>query len=159
MPAEVSDVMIDPVSPAIRQVLELFATDLASVQFGGIEGSVLATAAQEVEAAADEARQAEAMLEEARADLASKQEALLVRAQRALAYARVYAEDDTALAARVDGITLARPARRAPRADELPAAPADPAARRRGRPRKAEAGAQLLELPEGTREAAMARTA
>jgi hypothetical protein len=81
--------------------------------------------------------------------LLEKQEVLLQMAQRALAYARVYAEGDAELAARVDGISLLRSARRTQKMESsdsgAPAPHAEPP-RRRGRPRRDERAAGVLDL-------------
>jgi hypothetical protein len=72
-----------------------------------------------VTAAADAVREAEAALAQAQTAFAEKQEALVSRAQRALAYARVYAEDNAALQARLESISLPKAAKRAPKAERV----------------------------------------
>jgi ElaB/YqjD/DUF883 family membrane-anchored ribosome-binding protein len=136
------------ISSAVQDVLDLFATELAPMKFGDLEATVLSAAADEVTDAAATVSRAEAALEAARAVLAEKQEALLQKTHRALAYARVYAEDDPALESRVERISLPRSARRSGRVEsnEAAPAPAAPAAVRRGRPRKADLNGQLLEM-------------
>jgi hypothetical protein len=129
--------MSDPISGPVHQVLELFETELASVKFADLEADVLARAAEQTMVAAQAVAQAEATLETARAALADKQEVLAQKAQRALAYARVYAEDDAALSSRIDAIALSRSTRRTVKlGDEMPGLSDTPAPlRRRGRPR------------------------
>jgi ElaB/YqjD/DUF883 family membrane-anchored ribosome-binding protein len=146
--------MNDPVSSAVQEVVELFTGELGKLRFGDLEGPVLARAAEDVKVVAAEVATAECMLEAARARLAEKQDALMQKAQRALAYARVYAEGHPELAARLDQIAIPRAARRAARfdaatfdADELTAGAGEATARRRGRPRKIDNGAALLALP------------
>lgn len=85
---------------------------------------------------------AQLALEAARRSLVERQEVLLQQVQRALAYARVYAEADEALSAQLEAVTLPRAAKRA-RTDGLGAndalvltSEAQPAPRPRGRPRK-----------------------
>jgi hypothetical protein len=100
----------------IPAVLELFATSLSEVRFADLDGAVLARLAAEVEAAAAGVSAQQASLDQARATLAGKQEELMQRVLRAVAYARVYAETDTELAQRLDAIALPRAsAPRAPR--------------------------------------------
>lgn len=127
------------IATPVRTVLDLFTSDLADVRFGDVDAAALASLASEVEAAAEAAAAAQALLDEARRKLEERQDALLHQAQRALAYARVYAEADAALSARIDAIPLPRPARRA-RVDgdalALSADPTSPPRRPRGRPRK-----------------------
>jgi hypothetical protein len=98
-------------SPQIQSVLELFKGPLASVRFADIDATGLANLAAEVEAVGSEAEEQEAKLAELRQDLAQKQEALLVLAQRALAYARVYAENDEPLLEELNRIALPRAAK------------------------------------------------
>jgi hypothetical protein len=90
-------------------------------------------------------RAAQLALDVARGALHERQEALLQQAQRALAYARVYAEADVALTARLDAITLPRGSRRARSETGTSGAETDslvltsegePVRRPRGRPRK-----------------------
>jgi hypothetical protein len=119
--------------PMIR-LLELFATDLAKVRFGDLDGATLNDAAAAVRAAARELAEAEALAAAARAGLETAREALLHKGQRALAYARIYAEAAPELAQRLEGISLGGPRRAEPK----PITPdlAEAAPRRRGRPPK-----------------------
>lgn len=94
--------------PPVQSVLELFRGPLASVRFADIDGAGLSQLADEVEAAASEVREQEAKLAELRQSLAQRHEALLALAQQALAYARVYAENDEALLDAVNRISLPR---------------------------------------------------
>jgi hypothetical protein len=80
--------------PAVQSVLELFQGPLASVRFADVDAAGLASLAGEVEAAAAEVEAHEVALVELRQNLAQRQEALLALAQQALAYARVYAENN-----------------------------------------------------------------
>ena len=135
--------MPDSIPPVVKQILDLFAHDLAQVKFGDLDRGVLDEAAARVEAHADAVARAEAALEAARAQLAESQESLHGRAQRALAYARVFAEDDAELSARLESLALPRtpsrrlsvessaphevaPARRRARARDLAAAASPP---------------------------------
>jgi hypothetical protein len=97
--------------PPIQSVLELFNGPLSSVRFADIDASGLTNLAAEVEAAASEVQQHEAKLAELRQGLAQRQEALLVLAQQALAYARVYAENDEPLLEELNRISLPRAAK------------------------------------------------
>src|ERR1041384_8285717 len=83
--------------PAIPSVLELFKGPLASLRFAEIDAAGLASLAAEVESADAEVSAQEAKLAELRQELAVRQDALLALAQRALAYARVYAESNDEL--------------------------------------------------------------
>jgi hypothetical protein len=156
--------MNDPVSSAVQEVVDLFTKELSHLRFGDLEAGVLAASADDVKAVAADVASAEAVLEGARARLAEKQETLLQKAQRALAYARVYAEGQPELAARIEQIALPRGVRRALKVesgiidvDDAQGTGASAAvARRRGRPRRTEPESTLLALPEeGALEPAM----
>ncbi len=124
----------------IQALLDLFTTSLADVRFADVDGQTLASCAAEVEVAAKALASAQVTLDAAREALQFRQDALLQRAQRALAYARVYADADEALTRELDAISLPRPPRRA-RAEDALVLSADPqpapASRPRGRPKKA----------------------
>jgi hypothetical protein len=151
--------MTNAIPTTVQEVLDLFEGELAHMKFGDLEEAVLAKASQEVVLAAEAAEKAEATLTAARAVLAEQQESLLKKAQRALAYLRVYAEGDAALSARLEQITLPRPLRRSSKVEgaESDKSPPPAAERRRGRPRKgayspADGGA-LLDLTAPHEEA------
>jgi len=140
----------DPISPAMRALLEMFSTELSEVKFPDVDAEVLDEAAARVKAQAEAVAQAQAALEAARQALGESQEALLQKGQRALAYARIFAEEDAELSAKLEAISLPRPVRKAPRAEGVPAVEApsaqgeDSAPRRRGRPPKARSSAPLF---------------
>lgn len=104
------------ISPPIQALLELFDTALSDVRFADLDAAALAALAAQVNAAAEGVAAKQAALEEANASLLERQNVLLQQAQRALAYARVYAENDFELRAKLDAIALPRAPRR-PRAD------------------------------------------
>lgn len=103
--------MTSPFAPAVQSVLELFKGPLANLRFADLDAAGLANLAAEVENAAGELNSQEAKLAELRQELAGRQEALLLLAQRALAYARVYAENDDALLEELNRISLPRAAK------------------------------------------------
>lgn len=148
------------ITPPVQTVLDLFTTSLSDVRFGDLDAQSLARAAAEVQAAADVVASAQASLDGARSTLHERQETLLLHVQRALAYARVYAEQDEALTARLDAVALPRAARRA-RPDTAAAAGAalvltadpQPAPRPRGRPRKIPLAIATTELLSGLPDA------
>lgn len=98
-------------SPPVQAILELFQGPLAEVRFADVDAAGLASVAAEVESAAAEVARQEARLGELRQSLSERQDALLVLAQRALAYARVYAEHDEALTEQLARISLPRAAK------------------------------------------------
>ena len=140
----------DPISPALQDLLKLFGQELATVKFPELDRAVLEEAAERVKDKAAELARALAALEAARQALYESQEALLQKGQRALAYARIFAEEDAELSAKLEAISLPRPVRKAPRAEGVPAVEApsaqgeDSAPRRRGRPPKARSSAPLF---------------
>src|ERR1700722_4150067 len=109
----------------IQTLLDLFTTSLADVRFADVDGATLARCGSEVEGSAKSVAAAQAALDAARAELHEKQEVLLQRAQRALAYARVFAEGDEGLTGQLDTVNLPRPARR-PRVEDVLVLSADP---------------------------------
>jgi|GEM_PF-1704748 len=90
----------------LEELRRLFQTDLKSVRFPGVDGEVLEGAATRVQLATREVERCEAQLAAARQALMDAEEDELGRAHRALAYARVYAEDVPALHQRLLDLTL-----------------------------------------------------
>lgn len=113
MSATTSSFVTPAIAAPVQAVLDLFETSLAEVRFGDIDAQSLARLADDVQAAAATVASAQSALETARAALHERQEALLQQTQRALAHARVHADADEALSARLDAIALPRPTRRA----------------------------------------------
>jgi hypothetical protein len=141
--------MTNAISTPIQTVLDLFTTSLADVRFADVDGQTLAQFAAEVEAAAVAVAAAQSALDAAREALQEKQETLLQQTQRALAYARVYAESDEDLSGQLAAVTLPRAMRR-PRSEDALVLSADPqpsqsTPRPRGRPRKAPTAGPMLE--------------
>ncbi|WP_309889701.1 hypothetical protein [Archangium sp.] len=138
----------DPISPAMRALLEVFSTELSEVKFPDVDAEVLDEAAARVKAQADAVTQAQVALEAARQALGESQEALLQKGQRALAYARVFAEEDAALSTKLEAISLPRATRKVARveggAPEVAAQNDESAPKRRGRPPKARPSAPLF---------------
>jgi len=123
----------DPISGALRELLAIFGDALGDVKFPDVDARALGAQAKQIEEKFVSVRRAEAALAEARLTLGEAQDQLLQRAQRALAYARVFADGDAALTAKLDAIALPRTRPGKPG----PGAPAtDDAPRKRGRPRK-----------------------
>lgn len=147
----------DPISPALRALLELFTTELAEVRFPDMSGQVLEDAAAQVKASAEAVARAQAALEVARQGLQESQDAMLQKGQRALAYARVFAEENPELNAKLDAIHLPRAARKGVRVESLVSAEPVSAAngneenapRRRGRPPKVRPAPEASLFTEG----------
>lgn len=117
-----------PLTQTVLPVLELFQGPLAGMRFGDVDADALALLTSNVDRAAAEVAEAELRLAELRRALAVEEEALLIQAQRALAYARVYAESHEELLTVVEGISLPRPNKpRRASAGKAPGAEASPA--------------------------------
>ena len=137
----------NPIPSSIQTLLEIFESELASVKFPDVDKKVLDAAAEVVKARAEEVARAEATLDAARAALLESQDGLLQKGQRALAYARIFAEENPELSARLDTVQLPR-GKKANRT-ELPSAASSEDGellgppKRRGRPAK-QKGAPLF---------------
>ncbi len=136
--------MPTPILPQVQETLDLLTTELSAVRFPGLEPETIQAALDHAVQATTAVTQAEEALERARSEMTEAQDALLQKAHRALAYARIYAEDDPALSARIEAIALPKTARRTAKSDRTDSAP-DPSdgtkseprtPGRRGRPRK-----------------------
>ncbi len=127
MPTNLSNLAQDPVPALARAVIDLFAEALPEVRFPDMDRDMLESAADELRAAQLEVEQLEAELAAAKTALSQRAEQLSQKAQRALSYARIFAEGDSALSERVA---------------QIQAGPASPKAvapvKRRGRPKRDE---------------------
>jgi hypothetical protein len=102
-PAPVRDVTPahDPTPALARQVLDLYADALHDVHFPDLDLALLEAARDALLASQLEVERREAQLQAARVELEAKSDALHTKAERALAYARVFALGDPALSARL----------------------------------------------------------
>lgn len=124
-----------PIPTPAQLVLDFFDNELAGVKFPDVDQKVLQDSAERVFALAEEVSRAEASLQAARDALQEGVDQLVGRCQRALAYARVYAEEDADLSRRLDAIALPKAPRRA--AEREDGEGEGQKAPRRGRPRAA----------------------
>lgn len=125
----------DPIPPSVKALVDLFKNELSAVTFPGVDGAMLEQLLADVQKYTDAVGKAEAALEAARTALRESEEALAVKSQKALAYARVYAEDRPEVAAKVDFVARiagAAPVSSAPPARERGDGGSD-APKRRGR--------------------------
>ncbi len=130
----------ESIPDGMNRLLDVFATDLAKVRFGDLDAAMLDGAAGAVRAAARKLAEAQSAADAARASLEAARETLVHKGQRALAYARIFAEGSPELARRLEGISLVTGARPdEPRLITPGLAEASP--RRRGRPPKLPAAA------------------
>ena len=109
----------DPVPKGVRRVLTLFDEELSAVAFPDVSRASLQRAEEALQRATAEQRELETHLAAATEAVAAAQAALEQHAARALAYARVYAEGDPALAEKVAALAL-RPSDRGPRSEASP---------------------------------------
>jgi hypothetical protein len=137
-----------PFLPApLQDLIDLFQGPLASVAFPDVDTLALTRLLAEVEAAHAGVVEAEAALAEARRERETCLDALTQKAQRALAYARVFAEDDAELSARLATIRLPQTSQSARGSSPgIPPESLAAAPRKRGRPRKVQS--EALQMPE-----------
>jgi hypothetical protein len=124
----------DPTPPFARQLLDLYADAMAEVRFPDLDLARLLAVERELVAAQLELEQAEAALEAVRSARDAQARALNDQAERALAYAKIFAAGDEELASR-----LAELGRRQPGSASSSTQP-----RKRGRPPKPKGDAAEL---------------
>jgi hypothetical protein len=90
-----------PVPPLAQQVLELFSHELVEVRFPDMDRSVLMRALEQLDEAQFDLEAAEEALAAGRTEVALRVQALTMLSQRALGYARVYAQGNAELEARL----------------------------------------------------------
>jgi len=135
----------DPQVPSsIQAVLALFESELAELKFPDLDLSILQQAAQGVIKHAETLAHAESALQTARELYHESQELLLQKCQRAVAYARVYADDNVELLQKLESINLPRNTRGRGIPVPAPGIEARPAARR-GRRASTPSGPLFLE--------------
>jgi chromosome segregation ATPase len=136
MPKSDDSALNAPLSSLSRDVLELYATALADVRFPDLDLTTLRSLAAEVADAQQEVDRLESELRDAKERVGEHNAALDARAERALAYARIYAEGHPELKAQIAEI---RPQASAERTAPL--------AKKRTKARKSGDDGQL-EVPE-----------
>lgn len=125
----------NPIPTAVKELLALFDGPLSEVRFPEVDGAALKEQAASVEAAVRDVEAAAQVWAEAKRTVDARLEVLLQKAQRALAYARVYAEDKPELDATLAALVV--PKWGDPRGTKAPAGGGEvAAARKRGRPKK-----------------------
>lgn len=142
-----------PIPAPIQTLVALFEETLTAVNFPDVNTTVLQEASQAVVDAHTQVTRLEAELAAARAALSERQDALLGKAQRALAYARIFAEEQPGGSlTRLDAVSLPRPGRRTPKVEATvePVAAGEQLAtseapRKRGRPPPARPAGMLFQ--------------
>lgn len=137
---------VDTTPLLARQVIDLYALDLAEVRFPDLDLSALLYAQSELHAAQLEIERVEQELVQARSIWESRAQVLAQKAERALAYARIYAQGDAELAPRIADIGRRKPAASADAAVSGMGGEAG-APKKRGRKPKTESPSELFADP------------
>jgi hypothetical protein len=106
-----------PIATAVAEFIEFFERELTEVSFPEVDSPHFAALVDEVRDRAADVERAKEQLEAARAALDASQQTLRQRAERGLAYARVFAEGNEELFHQLQTLQLSRsqakkPARR-----------------------------------------------
>lgn len=117
------------VSESFAALMALFESELDGVAFPLVDIDILRAAAQRCEQQQLELADAERVVADARAGLAREQDELSSLIHKAVAYLRVYAADDEALAVKVNAVD---PQRRKPKPRTREAAKSKPRATKNG---------------------------
>ena len=96
----------DPVSEPVATLIDVFGANADALCFPEVDHSILEGLAAELRQAAVEVERQERALQQARQLLDERRDALRARAERGLAYARIFAEDDDALREQLEAIDL-----------------------------------------------------
>jgi len=128
----------DPTPAFARQVLDLYVDALAEVRFPDLDLALLQSARDALQVTQLQVEAIEAKLLTARSALEAQAVAFNATAERALAYARIFASSDAALQARIAELGRKKPAAAAALGDR-----AQP--KKRGRPAKTELASELFD--------------
>jgi signal transduction protein with GAF and PtsI domain len=96
----------DPVSEPVAALIDVFGAHSAALCFPEVDHAILEGLAAELRQAAAEVERQERALHQARQVLDERRDALRARAERGLAYARIFAEDDEPLREQLEAIDL-----------------------------------------------------
>ncbi|MRG95528.1 hypothetical protein [Polyangium spumosum] len=124
----------DPIPPSVQALMDLFASELSHVSFPGVDRAILEQVVTDVRTHTEAVVKAEAALEAARAALRESEETLSSKTTKALAYARVYAEDHPDIRSKVDSVARIAGVSSSPPGPSKEASGDAP--KRRGRPAK-----------------------
>lgn len=119
-----------PIPASAQLVLDFFDNELRDIRFPDVDRRVLQEAAERVMILAEQRTKAEAALQLAQDALTEGQEQLLQRCQRALAYARIFAEEDVDLLRRLEAISISRSGKSKVAESTAPPSEGRPAGRR-----------------------------
>jgi hypothetical protein len=127
-----------PIPSPVYDLVAIFEEQLSEVQFPNVNHQTLASLVEHVRASAEAVAAAQAQVATAEAALGDSRDELFVRAEQALAYAKIYAATDAKLLERLNGIELGKAQKKPLKAkvkehDGIEAAP-----RKKGRKARAE---------------------
>jgi len=100
------ELLEDPIIDPVKEVIALFSNELTSVTFPELNAAILNNYAEQVKTKAFELQELQTKVLHAKEALEASQNELLQKATRALAYAKVYAEDKEELSEKLSAINL-----------------------------------------------------
>lgn len=100
------ELLEDPIAEPVKEVIALFNAELTSVSFPELNAEILNTFVEQVKNKALELQELQAKVLNAKESLEASQNELIQKATRALAYAKVYAEDKEQLLKKLSAINL-----------------------------------------------------
>lgn len=128
----------DPIPADVRAVIELFSTELAKISFPDVDAAVLRRHEEMLQTEAQTVARAREALAAAEAAFARRVQALADLTDRALAYARIYADADPSRAALASAIA----------AIATPSHKPEPASSPKRRGRLPKRSAELFDAPD-----------
>jgi len=96
----------DALSPALRELIGIFAQELAAVSFPGVDHKTFMDLAAQVETESQRVEELRAQLDTAHSALIEVKTRLQRSAEQGLAYAKVYAANDAELLARLNEVNI-----------------------------------------------------
>jgi len=119
------EIIENPIPISVQELLKVFKEDLSAVAFPDVSFKVLEALSQDVEKNAKELAKTRELAKAAEEALDASQNELLQKSLRAIAYAKVFAEDKSELLDKLSQINLGKAGRSAkkvvgekPKADE-----------------------------------------
>ncbi len=142
------EVIENPIPAPIRELLKVFKEELSAVAFPDVSFKVLESLSQVVENNAKELEKAQEAAKAAEEALESSQNELLLKSSRAIAYAKVFAEDKAELLDKLSQINVGKAGRAAKKAGgEKPKAD-DPDALEKAEKKSAKAAKKAEQKPD-----------
>jgi hypothetical protein len=148
-----ADIDNDPIPSPVCDLIAAFEEQLSEVQFPGVDHQTLASLVERVRSSAEALATAKAQVEAAEAALGDSRAELFVKAEQALAYAKIYAGTDARLLERLNGIEFGKPQKRPQKAKaKIEDGTEAPPKKRKKAQRDAEQSAIALDLATDTAE-------